>query len=457
MPPQPPVENTSSSVDLPYHISPPSSPRSSSSSTRRLFGGSSTGGRGSNSQPNLGLSREERIFHSSYTDEDGSSTARSIASQRTLPYDNRSINQNNTNSKAYDLYGPSVGHDSFVDRIQSSPGRTGSEEGIGRRIGKAVRRMSGGHLSNSNIARFVDLLDGDTSGNNLSLDVETDDTTYDDNVYGAVIHDQERLMEQRHSRKNVCVVCLMFAMIAAFVVAVYGITVHSRSQGGIDSISAALSGITGAFGRPGGDFNNEDTSIEEETLVKEVESTSSPTTGPTDEEDLDQQLEEEVQEDLPLDVSAKLPPPPVNLSSVCAPSSVLTAEGKAACQNLCQPARCCFIEAHGILLQSLGCRESRLEDCQVYEDLCSVLDLTVDGGKGSGDEIVEGEGMGDITIAKELTEAVEQACLFPEEGDTDSCERVCSSGRCCYDDVVPCPRNMDCSVYKPCQSSIAMP
>ena len=453
MPPQPPVENTSSSVDLPYHISPPSSPRSSSSSTRRLFGGSSTGGRGSNSQPNLGLSREERIFHSSYTDEDGSSTARSIASQRTLPYDNRSINQNNTNSKAYDLYGPSVGHDSFVDRIQSSPGRTGSEEGIGRRIGKAVRRMSGGHLSNSNIARFVDLLDGDTSGNNLSLDVETDDTTYDDNVYGAVIHDQERLMEQRHSRKNVCVVCLMFAMIAAFVVAVYGITVHSRGQGGIDSISASLSGITGAFGGSGGDFNNEDTSNEEETLVKEVESTSSPTSGPTDMEDLDQQLEEEVQED----ASAKLPPPPVNLSSVCASSSVLTAEGKESCQNLCQPARCCFIEAHGILLQSLGCRESRLEDCQVYEDLCSVLDSTFDGEKDSGDKIVEGEETDDLIIAKELTEAVEQACLFPEEGDTDSCERVCSSGRCCYDDVVPCPRNMDCSVYRSCQSAVAMP
>lgn len=251
-------------------------------------------------------------------------------------------------------------------------------------------------------------------------------------------------------------VCLLLGMMAAFVVAVYGITVHSRGRGSIDSISSALSGITSALGGSGGDITNEDTSNEKEILVKKAESTSTPTSAPTDVEDRDQQQEEEVQEDLPMDASAKLPPPPVNLSSVCAPSSVLSAEGKEACHNLCQPARCCFIEAHGILLQSLGCRESRLEDCQVYEELCSVLDLAFDGGKVSGDEIDEGEEINDLIIAKELTEAVDQACLFPEEGDTDSCERVCSSGRCCYDDVVPCPRNMDCSVYKSCQS-VTMP
>ena len=236
----------------------------------------------------------------------------------------------------------------------------------------------------------------------------------------------------------------------------YGITVHSRGRGDIDSIDTALSGRTGALGGSGGDATNKDTPNEEDTLVEEAKSASTPTRAPTNVEDLDQQQEEEVQEDLPIDASAKLPSPPVNLSSVCAPSSVLTAEGKDACRNLCQPTRCCFIEAHGILLQSLGCRESRLEDCLVYEEFCIVLDLIFDGGKGSGDEIVEGEEIDDLVIAKEITEAVDQACLFPEEGDTDSCERVCSSGRCCYDDAVPCPRNTDCSVYKSCQS-VAMP
>ena len=138
MPPQPPVQNSSSGADLPYHISPPNSPGgnnggSRSSSSRRIFGGSSTGGRSRPTNLDDGLamlSQEERILHSSYNDEDGSSIARSIASQRSArsggygAYDNRSIRPDNR-AGAYrggsnGGYGPSVGHDSFEDRTQQT-------------------------------------------------------------------------------------------------------------------------------------------------------------------------------------------------------------------------------------------------------------------------------------------------------------------------------------------------
>ena len=466
MPPQPPVQNTSSGVDLPYHISPPNSPNTgssrSSSSSRRIFGGSSTGGR---SRRNLDdglsmLSQEERILHSTYNDEDGSSIARSIASQRSArsggygAYDSRSIRPNNTGS-AYRSsggslgghshnsgYGPSAGHDSFEDRTQpTSPGRDGGQ-GIGRRIGKAVRRLSGGHLS-QDLGKLIDLFDAKHhTGDESSADFEADDsTTYDDNVYGAVIHDQERLLEKRRSSRNACMVCLMVGMMAGFVLVVYGITVHTRgaegSGSGVDSISKSLGTIGGVLGVV-------ESPPDDEANAKD-RGTDPPTMPPTNIEEDKEEIQKD-QGDESGDASSKLPPPPANLSTVCAPSSVLTAEGNLACHTLCQPARCCFIEASGAIHQMMGCRDGRSEDCQVYEDLCSILDERYDGGEGSGDEVdgdeeEEDEKDEDKTADENIApgelamipEMLQSVCSPSSVDDTyEACKNGCTKAECCY-------------------------
>lgn len=407
------------------------------------------------------LSQEERILHSSYNDEDGSSISRSIASQRSArsggygAYDNRSIRPGNPNSKgsAYrgggglggnnSGYGPSTGHDSFEDRTQPSSPDGG--QGIGRRIGKAVRRLSGGHLS-QDLGRLVDLFDAKHDGDDHSVDIEADDTAYDDNVYGAVINDQERLLEKRRSRRNACMVCLMAGMMAGFVLVVYGITVHNRQGGGsgVDSIS---SGLGGALGVSGGD-SVVDTPTGDEADAKEAE-TDPPTMAPTNIYD-----EEEIQKDLgdePIDASSKLPPPPANLSTVCAPSSVLTAEGRLACHTLCQPARCCFIEANGVIHRALGCRDSRSDDCQVYEDLCNILDEKYDAGEGSGDEVggdeedeaeKEQDKTSDEDTAEQdivpgelasIPEMLPSLCSPSSLDDTyEACKDGCTKAECCY-------------------------
>ena len=218
---------------------------------------------------------------------------------------------------------------------------------------------------------------------------------------------------------------------------------------GVDSISSGLGAIGGALGVTGGDSVVDTQPTGDEASAKETK-TDPPTLAPADVAVVKEEIQEALGDE-PIDASSKLPPPPANLSTVCASSSVLTAVGRLACHTLCQPARCCFIEANGVMHRTLGCRESRSEDCQIYEDLCSILDEKYDGGEGSGDEvdgdedeedeIEQGKTTGEDTTEQDIApgdlapipEMLPSLCSPSSLDDTyEACKSGCTKAECCY-------------------------
>ena len=144
------------------------------------------------------------------------------------------------------------------------------------------------------------------------------------------------------------------------------------------------------------------------------------------------------------------------VSALCTQQILSEPGGISACNIACRPAMCCFYSEEDMRIVKGGqsdenhlggsmtatCISNKNDDwCSSYSP-CRLL-LHVD------DEDLE-DG---IISAKELSEAVDQACLFPEEGEEDACDQVCSPGKCCFEETLPCSSSMDCSVYKSCRQS----
>ena len=138
---------------------------------------------------------------------------------------------------------------------------------------------------------------------------------------------------------------------------------------------------------------------------------------------------------------------------MCSQQTLAKPGGISACNIACRPAMCCFYSEKDMTIVAGGqseenhlggsatatCISNKNDEwCSSYSPcqlLLHVDDKNLKGGTSS---------------SKELSEAIDQACLFSGRGRR-RCEQICGPGKCCFDDTLSCSSNMDCSVYKSCQ------
>ena len=123
------------------------------------------------------------------------------------------------------------------------------------------------------------------------------------------------------------------------------------------------------------------------------------------------------------------PAPPSDLSTICAAGNIIDFNGLERCRLECEKAECCW----DFTGTTTSCTASA--DCQTYQTECEAMRKELNL-------------FGTIQADKD---GIATACDFSSSSfNRATCDHLCKTGSCCFDDTLACSSGTDCDVYEPC-------